>query len=135
MHVQGGQTMPIDFKTYMSVTISKGILLRRPDPSKPVIITIKYVPLANPNQPMTSETSETLAKFEPGSDEVKIESFYFDTQNPKIIVPEGAEIKFEGNFTSSEEFAENDDEEEDQSSTQTPEDEEDDEFQDEESEA
>ena len=54
--------------------------------------------------------------------------------NPKIVVPEGVEIKFEGNFVASESFIDEDEEENDES-TETPEDEEDDEFQDEESEA
>ena len=135
LNVRGGETKPIDFGEQMMVTISKGILLKRPDMNSDVKVTIKYTPMADRtgfNQP--SEISEILCQFRPNQNEVEIENIYYDTMNPKINVPEGAEVRFEGNFTSADVFADKVTEEDSQSS-ETPEDEEDGDFQEEESDA
>ncbi|EAY19416.1 hypothetical protein TVAG_101340 [Trichomonas vaginalis G3] len=125
--VNSGQTVPIEFKEYMMVTISKGILMVRPDQTRPVLVTIKYMDLQD-----NKEKSEKLCVFDPGQTDVVIENLYYDTQRPTITVPEGATVKFEGVFTSSEEFADHDEEE--NSSSEAQDDEEDDDFQAEESE-
>ena len=133
--VRGGETRPIDFNENVMVTVSKGILVKRPDNGTPVSVTIKYTPMADRGFPVQpAEKSEVLCTFSPGQTDAEIENIYYDNMNPKIYVPEGAEVKFEGNFTSADVFADKDAEEESQS-TDTPEDEEDGDFQEEESEA
>ena len=128
-----GETQPIDFGRFMMVTISKGILTKRPDNGMPVNITIKYTPMSDSlyGPQTTTEKSEILATFQPGQNEAEIENMYYDTMNPKISVPPGVEIRLEGNYTSPEEFADKDDDES-ESSIETPDDEEDGDFQEEE---
>lgn len=130
MTVNGGQSSPIEFREYMMVTVSKGILINRPDPSRPVIVTIKYRSMGD-NGISAFDKEEQLCRFEPGQTDVVIENIYYDTQNPEIRIPEGCMVKFEGIFTSSEMFAEHDEEE--ASSTEPQDDEEDEDFQAEES--
>ena len=132
--VRGGETRPIDFNEYAMVTIAKGILTKRPENGSQVSVTIKYVPLPDNSFVAPVEKSEVLCTFLPGQNDIEIENIYYDSMNPKIYVPEGAEVKFEGNFTTADVFADKDAEEESQS-TDTPEDEEDGDFQEEESEA
>lgn len=133
MTVKDGETAPIEFQENVMVTISKGILVKRPLNNAPVIVTIKYTPMQQGYYPQDNrEISERLCVFEKDQTDARIENMYYDSMNPKIYVPEGAEVKFEGNFTSAEVFADKEPEEESQS-TETPEDEEDGDFQEEES--
>lgn len=136
--VKDGEKVAIDFGRFMMVTISKAILIRRPMENQGFNASIEYTPMPNQMSDAlgTHEKSEIIANFAPGVNEVKVENLYYDTMNPKISVPFGAEVKFEGTFTSPEEFADPDyDEDEvDSSSTVTPDDEEDEDFVDEETE-
>ena len=124
---KGGETVPVDFGRFMMVTISKAIIIKRQDPNNTLTITIKYTPLQS-----QMEKSEVLASFYPGQSEVSIENIYYDAMNPKIFVPEGNEVKFEGNFISPEQFADKSNDES-ESSIETPDDEEDGDFQEEDS--